>query len=949
MEPTATVTFLFSDVESSSRRWEAHPDAMSAALARHDELLAAAVADSGGTVFKHTGDGICATFRSAPAAAAVAVAAQRALTAEDWGDVGAMPVRMVIHTGTAEHRGGDWYGPALNRTARLLAIAHGGQIIVSLATAELVRDHLPGGATLIDLGEHRLADLARSERVFQLSHPALRREFPPLRSLVAARHNLPPDRSPFVGRDAELDEVTSFLGRTRLLTLTGVGGTGKTRLAVAAAASVTGAFPDGVFFVELAPFGDPALLGAYVLSNIGGGGQDMGEGPGGGAGGLVAYLAARRALVVLDNCEHLLDAVGDLVTDLLDHCPYLSLLSTSREALGLPGEQAWRVPSLSLPPATSAAPADLAGSDAVALFCERARLVDPSFVLADDNAAPVATLCRRLDGLPLALELAAARLRALSLEQITARLDDRLRLLSGGARGVLPRQRTLRAAIDWSWDLLADDERTLLRRLAVFAGGFSLPAAEGVGSDDGTVARSAVLDLLTALIDKSLVTVERRASDTRYSLSETVRQYAEEQLVAAGDAEPTRDRHLRHFLSISQRSAGESEAGFHAIAAEHANYRAALEWSLARGAHHGALRLAGTLLWYWVFEGSLEEARTWLERALAAGVDVGGEARSPILAALAYVVNMQGDVDRASALFAEARQLAEAGGELGDQATTMLLTALVALRRGNIDEAQDRLDEARIGFQKAGWPNGVAWCQFQDGWLALAAGDQPAARAAFEAALNGFRSSPAPGPVKADVRLHSDDVADRADPFHRPEGVHMLIGHDRITGVFHAEAALAPLVASLGDIDRAETLAADALSRARPFGRRPVLMAQVRMAEMWVVAGRPDQARQVLVDAADTLVDIGGREWVADTLELSAIVLGGAGEAGPAARLLGAAEGLREQQGGFRITQRCVAEARANSLTTLGMQRFAAELTEGRILSPEQALRYALDHLDAAR
>jgi predicted ATPase/class 3 adenylate cyclase len=947
MEPTATVTFLFTDVEGSSRRWEARPDAMSAALARHDELLAAAVATYGGTVFKHTGDGICAVFRSAPAAAAAALTAQRSLTAEAWGDIGALPVRMVLHTGTAEHRGGDWYGPALNRTARLLSIAHGGQVVVSLATAELIRDHLPGQATLVDLGEHRLADLARAERVFQLTHPTLRKEFPPLRSVVAVRHNLPPDRTRFVGRHAELHEVTGLLGGTRLLTLTGVGGTGKTRLAVAAAASVVSRFPDGVFLIELASFSDPPLLPAYVFSSIGGTDHETGEGSVGAADRLTTYLAAQRALLVLDNCEHLLDAVGDLAEKFLDHCPHLSLLATSREALGIPGEQPWRVPSLSLPPAGSVSPAGLAGSDAVALFCDRAKLADPSFVLTGDNAGLVSTLCRRLDGLPLALELAAARLRALSLEQITQRLDDRLRLLSGGARSV-PRQRTLQAAIDWSWELLSKDEQALLRRLSVFAGNFSLPAAEAIGSDMATVAPSAVLDLLTALIDKSLVTVERGGREVRYNLSETVRQYAEERLVDAGDAEAARDRHLGHFLSIpSQSSASEWQGGFRGIAAEHANIRAALEWSLARGAHEAALRLAGMLLWYWVLEGAIEEGRTWLERALAASVDLPGPARGPVVAALAYLVNMQGDLDRASTLFAEARRLAEAGAELGDQSTTVLLAALVALRRGNLDEAQHLLDDARTGFQKAGWPIGEAWCRFQEGWIALAAGDEQAATAAFETALSGFRSTPAADPISADVRLEPDYVSDRIGPFHYPEGVHLLIGLDRISGALHAEAALAPLVASLGDVERAETLAISALSQARSFGRRTVLMAHVRTAEMWVVAGRPDQARQGLGDAVNTLLDIGGREWVADILELSAIVLAAGGHFGPAARLLGAAERLREKQGGFRITQHYVADARSNSHAALGAESFAAAVAEGRNLSPEQALRYAVEHLAA--
>jgi hypothetical protein len=430
---------------------------MAADLARHDQLLRQAIEEYGGTVFKHTGDGCCAVFPPASAGLAAAVAAQLGLAGETWGPGEPLRVRMALHTGAAQARGGDWFGPTLNRAARLLASAHGGQIVVSLTTEELALDDLPAGIGWVDLGEHRLADLERPERVFQVTHAGLQRHFPPLRSLGTRRHNLPAALSPFVGRRAELDDVARLLTTTRLLTLTGVGGAGKTRLALEAAARARPDFVDGVFLVELAGVKDGAVVARQVATAIDMA-MDGADVPAEMLDRLCRYLEPRRMLLVLDNCEHLVGSAAGLAEAILGRGPNMVMLATSREPLGLPGEVVWRVPPLSLPPSTATTPDDLGGADAVTLFYQRARCVDPAFTLGSANAAAVTQICRRLDGIPLALELAAARLRLLTPKQIVGRLDDCFRLLGSGSRAALPQHQTLAATMDWSYRLLSNTE-----------------------------------------------------------------------------------------------------------------------------------------------------------------------------------------------------------------------------------------------------------------------------------------------------------------------------------------------------------------------------------------------------------------------------------------------------------------------------------------------------------
>jgi predicted ATPase/class 3 adenylate cyclase len=528
---SGVVTFLFTDIEGSTRLWQADEAAMRSALSRHDQLLREVIAEHEGRVFSAMGDGLAAAFGSASEAVRTAIAAQGALEAEPWPTATPLRVRMGVHTGEAEWRDGDYFGTVVNRAARLMAIGHGGQVLCSSATAEVVGD---ARLSLIDLGEHRLRDLDRPMHIFQVGAGS----FPALRSLDRLPGNLPEQATSFVGRQDEMAELGGVVGAHRLVTLTGAGGVGKTRLAVEVAAELAGAFADGVWLVELAPVGDPAAVPDAVATALGVTPQ---------AGSSVAdsiaqALSGRQMLVVVDNCEHVLEAAAEVVETILASTRTVKVLATSREGLRVRAEHLWPVPSLEV--------ADGVGSAAVELFVERAQAVLPGFGLADPtDAAAVIEICQRLDGIALAIELAAARMVAMSPQDVADRLDDRFRLLSGPRRG-LERHQTLRQAVGWSYDLLGEDEREVLQQVSVFAGGFDLAAVVGVaGQDRGD--EYALLDVVDSLVRKSLVVVERADGHARYSLSETIRQFAQEQLAAAGTIGEIRDRHARYFAKLA--------------------------------------------------------------------------------------------------------------------------------------------------------------------------------------------------------------------------------------------------------------------------------------------------------------------------------------------------------------------------------------------------------------
>jgi predicted ATPase/class 3 adenylate cyclase len=514
---------LFTDLEGSTRLWEEHPEAMRDALARHDAVVRRAIESHGGQVVKTTGDGFHAAFATAPGAVDAAIAAQLGLMAESWSETGSLRVRMGVHTGSAEIRDGDYYGTALNRAARLMSVAHGGQIVVSLATSELIRDT---GTEVVDLGEHRLRDLGHAERIFQVTHVGLQVDFPPLRSVERFPTNLPLQTTSFIGRDEDMADVIEALGQVRVVTLTGVGGVGKTRLAVQVAAELLEQFRDGAWMVELGPLSDPegmpeVIAAALAISPRQG--RTMAD-------SVVDALRDRELLVVFDNCEHVITTAARTVDAIVRACPAVRVLATSREGLGLRGERQITVPSLDLADAS------------IQLFADRSREASGRFELDDEVTAAIGQICSRLDGIPLAIELAAARTRMMTPAEIAARLDERFRLLTGGSRTAVERHQTLRQAVDWSYDLLSPLERAVLDCLGVFAGGFTLDAAEIVVACDA-IERFQILDGITQLVDKSLVVVERAGDETRYRLLETIRQYALERLDDLGATDAVRRRH----------------------------------------------------------------------------------------------------------------------------------------------------------------------------------------------------------------------------------------------------------------------------------------------------------------------------------------------------------------------------------------------------------------------
>jgi predicted ATPase/class 3 adenylate cyclase len=549
--PSGTVTFLFSDAEGSTLRWERDRAGMETAIRRHDDLMRAAIAEHRGHVFKTIGDAFCAVFARPDDAIAAALDAQRALLAEDFSTVDGLPVRMAVHTGTAEEREGDYFGPTVNRVARLLAIGNGGQILVSGVTTDLVQGSLPAQASLQDLGAHRLRDLTYPEQVYQLVARGLRVEFPALRSLEVLPNNLPLQLTSFVGRDGEVAEIESLRKKHRVVTIVGSGGVGKTRTSLQVGANVLDGSGDGVWFIELAPLADGSIIPTAIASAMG-----IALSAGAAIDALVAALKAKNILLILDNCEHLVEPTARVVDALVRGCPKLAVLASSRQGLGIAGEATYRMPSLGLPDpgvVASSSPIDLKRFGAIALFVERAETADQHFLLTNDNAAAVADICRRLDGIAFAIELAAARVRMLSPQQLQRRLDERFRILTGGSRTALPRQQTLRALIDWSYELLDARERALFRRVGVFVDGFSLEAA-GAVCTDASFDELELFDVLASLVDKSLVVAELDGASTRYRLLESTRAYALERLTEAGEESRLFERHLAYYHELILRA-----------------------------------------------------------------------------------------------------------------------------------------------------------------------------------------------------------------------------------------------------------------------------------------------------------------------------------------------------------------------------------------------------------
>jgi len=727
--PTGSVTFLLTDVEGSTRRWEQSPGAMRQAMAAHDRLVAGCVASHRGHQVEsgREGDSVLAAFRRPEAALACAIELQRRLRREPWPPGAEIRVRMALNTGHAELRGGHYYGQAVYRCARLLATGHGGQVLAAQATCDRLPARLPAGVSLRDLGIHQLKDLDRPEHVHQVDHPDLAAEFPPLRSLDAFRHNLPAAASSFVDRPAEVAEIIEALGRSRLVTLTGPAGAGKTRLALHVAAQLVERYDAGAWLLELAPLTDPDLVLPGLLGALGVR-EELERSP---AEVLTSFLREKRMLVVLDNCEHLATAAAALASAVLAAGLGPRILATSRLPLRAAGEARWPVPAMA------------AAEEAAALFAERALAADPNFRPAD-HRAEVLEICRRLDGNPLAIELAAARVGLMSPAEILDRLEHRFRLLTTGPRTAAARHRTLRAAIDWSHELLDARERTLFRRLSVFAGGFTLEAAETVASG-GEIDPGEVLDLLGQLVDHSLVFAQPAdTASTRYRLLETLREYARDRLAAAGEEARTRRRHAAYYVAMAEIA----EAMLHKpsrlewlrrLDLEQDNLRAVFDSALPSG-QGLELRLAAALDGYWDSRGHYAEGRA----RLAAALDRDREPtpiRAAALRGAATQAWVAGDFDASDRLCRESLDICRRLGDRPGTGASLQQLGQIAIQREDLGGARACLEEALAIAGEVGDGDLAALCRLRLGLVALFASRPADARRLLESSLFHGRES----------------------------------------------------------------------------------------------------------------------------------------------------------------------------------------------------------------
>ncbi len=914
--PTGTVTFLFTDVENSTKLWEQYPGGMKAALARHDQIVRQAIEKHGGTIIKTTGDGFHAAFQTGLNGVAAAADAQEGLSAESWDEIqpNQIRVRMGLHTGEAEERAGDYYGPSLNRAARLMSVGHGGQILLSVTTADLVRDHLQADTSLRDLGEHRLKDLVRSEHIFQLNQLGLPADFPALKSIDTYPNNIPVQLTTFIGREHEMGEARKLLSSGRLLTLIGPGGTGKTRLSLQLAADVLPSFADGVWVAELAPLTDPALIIQTVASVFG-----LREQLGMPLTGLVIdYLRAKELLLVLDNCEHLIDACAQWTDQLLHACLNVKILASSREALGISGEAVYRVPSLSLPAGSEVTRDMLIQSESVQLFVERAIAANPKFVLTDQNTMAVAQICRRLDGIPLALELAAARLTIFSAEQIASHLDDRFRLLTGGSRTALPRQQTLRALIDWSYELLTENERTLLRRFSVFYG-WTFEAAEAVCSELD------VLNLLTQLVNKSLIAVEGESGESRYRLLETVRQYARDKLLEMHESELARIAHFNYYAELvitAEKHLRSSEALLWVarLELEYDNIRAALQWG-AENNLEPMLRMIPSLEYFWNRRGYEEEARHLiieaLERAnkLPLVEDNANRQRQSVLGAAWETLGMlaynQGDNERGEKASRQAAALARQSGDNSLLALALGYQAFGIMFLGKTEGIDQLLNEGLEAARTSGnkLAMGIILSTYGQ-YIEVTAGDVETARRYSQEAEESLREY---GDLwSMTMKMLSGGIVAKL------QGDYL-----RARRQF---SACAPVFRDLGDLHR-------------------VNMVKSEIAHLDRYDGLYDQAESVYRETIREWQRLGHRAAIAHQLECFATLAKLREEGARAATLFGAAEALREKIMIPMTEQERVEYAREVGGLKAGMDEkvFSVKWAQGRAMSMEEAIAFAIE------
>lgn len=914
--PRGTVTFLFTDIEGSTKLWQQFPVAMRDALARHHQLLTESIERHNGYVFQIIGDAFCAAFSTAFEGLDAALESQRALRDAKWGETGAIKVRMALHTGAAEVRAGEFTsgeyvsGLTLSRAARLLSAGHGGQILLSAPTTELVREQLPAQTALREMGAHRLKDLVQPQEIFQALAKDLPQEFPALKTLDVLPNNLPIQLTSFVGRERELKELQEILSHERLVTLVGAGGSGKTRLAFQMAAEIIDEFQSGVWVVELASTADTTLV-PNAIQNALSLRDEAGRTP-----LLVVedYLRAKHLLLVLDNCEHLISACAEVAHHLLTHCPNLRITATSREDFGIAGEVIYKVPVLNLPdPKHLPEVESLAQYDALSLFIERARAVQPNFVITTANATAVAQICVGLDGIPLAIELAAARLKLFSPEQIAARLDDRLRLLTGGSRSAVPRQQTLRAAIGWSYSLLSDSERALFRRLSVFSGGWTFEAAEQVCAGNG-LERVDVLELLAQLVNKSLVTTELHADETRYRMLETLREYAREKLVESGEHHQMIQNHFDFYLRLAQstdsRLGGASEiAWLNHLESDFDNLRAALSWSLENTDPEPVLQLAVSLKGLWWTRSHFTEGRRWLKQALERSERAPDRIRAQALFDSGYLAYFQSDFEETFPPLEKALVLFR---ELGDKIYTARTLHILGMAAGDQGEPLRSIEIFAQGLKLAieGGDRSVAAHLINSiGEANFGLGNLDTAEERFNTALAMFR-----------------EVQDKW-------GTGLALGELGGLFLYRQEYARALTV-----LDGSLVIWRE-MEDKRMIGRTLSFLGAVACAE----ADNP-RAKSLHVDALVYLRPLGDKWSLAQTFESLAPVLYKLGDSEKAVHLLGATEMLRETAHlPLLPTERAKYEADVAAIKKeWDVETFDKLWMEGRSLTLEQAIELAL-------
>jgi predicted ATPase/class 3 adenylate cyclase len=736
MTQSSVLTFLFTDIEGSTSKWEAQPEQMAQAVGRHDALLRDIVRQHRGRVVKNTGDGIYAAFETPADGIEAVVAIQLALLDPDATAGMELRVRCGLHTGPVQARDNDYFGSTINRTARIMNAAHGGQVLVSRAIAEQMRERLPPDVSLKDLGAVRLKGLALSEAVFELVHPRLYQNFPALRELEATPNNLPQQLTSFVGRESERAQAEEMLTSTRLLTLLGMGGLGKTRLSLQIGTGVMDAYPDGVWFIDLQTIRDDSLVAGETARVLG-----VREEPGRPLlQTLCAHLKSRKLMLILDNCEQVIEASAELANAILRASPEVRILATSRIALRVPGEQTYVVQPLPVPMRDEGVEA-LSKSTAVQLFVERARLHKPGFALTGREAPAIAELVFRLEGIPLAIELAAARVRSLSVTDINARLKDRYKILTGGDRTLQARQQTLRALIDWSYDLLEDSEQILLARLAVFAGGFDLAAVEAIcGSDPLAVAD--VLDIVTSLVEKSLLRVEDAEDGARYRMLETIRDYASEKLVFRDELAATANRHCNHFLTMAKASnpglQGPDQAAWtRRVEADLDNLRAAITRTLEPGGDPVlAVKFEVALMGFWMLRGHAREGRNYVRAALETpAVKASDVAHAHALYVGAALADSQSHNAEAQRMLETCLALRRELGKDVEIAATLSTLSLVRLHAGDAAGALEGEAEAVRIFQALGDRIGEAIGHLHQGEIHAYVADTAKAREHFEQCL----------------------------------------------------------------------------------------------------------------------------------------------------------------------------------------------------------------------